>query len=403
MEDPDYPKIYLNRTRFLLNLLNNPDRNMDFVHITGTAGKGSVSNLTQSILMASGQKNVGLFTSPYVTTSIEKIKVDKKFIAPDEFADLVEELKPYIDRAYLESPFGGPSFFEILFCLAIVYFAKKKCKYVVLEVACGGRYDATNVIEKSLVSAITNIDYDHMNALGNTLEKIAWEKIGIVKCKSSFLTTEKRPGLLKMFRTECKKLSTRFQQIKCMSDNSNEALASAIAKQLGISSQIIKLGITEAVQLPARFEILETKPLLIVDGAHNVIKMKNTVQKLKSQKFANLSLVIGISNDKQIDKITKVIAPKAKHIFVTRFQSERRKTADPIILYNLAKRYSNAGSIVEMTLDPKQALMKARTVAGPKDAILVTGSFFLAGELRQLWYPEEWILRRRQSVENILK
>src|SRR3989338_9980293 len=132
--------LYLRRMRYFLNLLGNPDRGMKYVHVTGTAGKGSVANLMQRVLMAEGFR-VGLFTSPFVTTTIEKIKVNDIYISPNEFADLLERVKPVIDKAYAKSPYGGLAYFEVLIAMGFLYFKRQKCDWAILEVGMGGRFD----------------------------------------------------------------------------------------------------------------------------------------------------------------------------------------------------------------------------------------------------------------------
>lgn len=210
--DKHHADRYIKRMRYFLNLIGNPDKGMKLIHIAGTSGKGTVTNMVHEILLASG-KNVGSFTSPFVTTPIEQIKVGDAYISPDEFADIVEYLKPFIDVAYTEGPYGSPSYFEIFFSIALVYFQRKKCDWVVLEVGLGGRYDATNVIERPSVTAITNIDYDHTELLGKTLRKIASDKAGIIKSGSAFFTTEQRPALLKIFSSICDEKRVAFRAL----------------------------------------------------------------------------------------------------------------------------------------------------------------------------------------------
>src|SRR3989338_375395 len=205
--------IYLKRTRYFLNLLGNPDYGIKFIHVTGTSGKGSVCSYLHEVLLASGKK-AGLFTSPFVVTTIEKIKVGNLYISPDEFADLVEEVKPALDRAYAESPHGGPAYFEVILAIGLLYFKRKKCEWAVLEVGMGGKYDATNVIKNPVATIITNIGYDHTETLGKTLTKIAGEKGGIIKPGAKFWTTERRPHLLKIFNNVCRTKGIKFNVIK---------------------------------------------------------------------------------------------------------------------------------------------------------------------------------------------
>lgn len=284
--------VYLKRMRYFLGLIGNPDRGMKYIHITGTSGKGTVTNTVHEILKVSG-KNVGSFTSPFVTTSIEKIKVKDSYIGPDELVDIVEYLKPFIDKAYLEGPYGRPSYFEIFLAIALIYFKQQKCEWVVLEVGCGGRYDATNVIEKPIVTAITMIDYDHTHLLGKTLKKIAHDKAGIIKKGSMFFTAEQRPALIKIFDAICKDNKVKLNQIPQQENyrEYNRALASAITRSVGVSEQDIKKGI-EIARLQCRFEIIQKMPLVILDGAHNRSKIRSTIVNLENLKFKKLHLLL---------------------------------------------------------------------------------------------------------------
>lgn len=389
--------VYLKRMRYFLNLLGNPDKNMKFIHITGTAGKGSVTNMIHEVLMVSG-KNVGSFTSPFVTTSIEKIKVGDKYINPNELANIVESIKPLIDKAYMEGPYGRPSYFEIFLAIALIYFKKQKCEWVVLEVGLGGRYDATNVIEKPTITAITNIDYDHTELLGKTLKQIAYDKVGIIKKGSNFFTTEQRPTLTKMFAEICKEKGASFHQLPKQPtyQESNKILARAISKSIGIKDVAIQNGIKNA-RLQCRFETMQNKPLVILDGAHNRSKIRSAVENIGKIKFNKLYLIVGLAENKDSASILEQIVPLADHIVVTRFQVKDRKCAHPKKLLDRAGRYMKKGTKIEMFLDPQKALAQALKKAKHEDAVLVVGSFFLAGEMRKRWFPESVILKNRAS------
>jgi len=172
-------KFYLERMRYLLQLMGNPQDNLQAFHIAGTKGKGSTSAMIFSILKSAGYK-VGLYTSPHLQSIRERIATHEGFISQEEFVDLIDYAKPYIEEAKKHPIFGSPTFFEVLTALAFLYFSMKKLDYVVIEVGLGGRLDATNVINP-LISIITPIGFDHMHILGDTLEKIAFEKAGIIK------------------------------------------------------------------------------------------------------------------------------------------------------------------------------------------------------------------------------
>lgn len=354
------PTIYIKRMRWFLDLLGNPEKGFKYIHITGTAGKGTVATMVHQALVRGGH-TAGLFTSPFVTTSIEKIQVGDQYIAPDEFADLVDEIKPAIDRALVECPYGGPSYFERFLAIAFLYFKKQNCEWVVLEVGCGGRYDATNVIDPPVISAITNIDYDHTHILGKTLTKIARDKSGIIKKGSRFFTTERRPRLRSIMEDACHAQGADFNFV----NGGNEELV----KAMGFSA--------EPVQLPARFEIMQQKPIVIIDGAHNRAKMRYTAEQLKQLTYRKLHLVIALAANKDRSIIDQI---PADFIYPTRFQNPERTCM-------------NLGGYT----DSQQALDAALAAAESDDLVLVTGSFYLAGELRQQWYPEKFVLEHRAS------
>ena len=389
------PEIYIKRMRHFLDLLGNPEQGFKFIHITGTSGKGSVANAVHSVLVQAGY-NAGLFTSPFVTTSIEKIKVREKLIAPKDLVEIVKNLKPLIDRTYQKGPYGGVSYFEIFTAIAFLYFKKMRCDWVVLEVGLGGRYDSTNIIKNPVITAITNIGYDHTHILGKTLSKIAKDKIGIVKTGSQFFTTEKRPALLKIFKSECAKVGASFNLVPSSKDylETNNNLVQNITGAIGIKESIINQGIKSA-RLPCRFEIIKRNPFIVLDGAHNESKMESTVSNLTKLKYQKLFLILGMAENKDASSILKILIPKANHVFTTRFEIKERKCANPVTLGKIIRTIKKIP--LETYLDPWIALKRARKLATKKDLILVTGSFFLAGELRTKWHSEVETLTHRSS------
>lgn len=390
--------VYLKKMRHFLKRIGNPDKGIKFIHITGTAGKGSVTNMIHEVLNVSGI-NVGSFTSPFVTTSLEKIKVKDLYISPNEFADIVDYLKPHLDKEYQHSPYGRPSYFELFLAIALVYFERKKCEWVVLEAGCGGRYDATNVIENPVITAITNIDYDHMHILGNTLRQIAYDKAGIIKKGCHFFTTEKRKALLKIFSDVCDENKVKLNNVSVSGDYQaqNIALVQTVTQKLDINDECINKGINKA-HLQCRFEIMQQKPLVVLDGAHNRAKIRSTVANLKKLNFRKLYLVIGMADNKDGDSMLEQIVPLADSVQVTRFQIKDRKCTHPKRLLAEVRTYLRKGVSVSLSLDPEVSLDKAIEKAGKSDLVLVTGSFFLVGELRKRWFSEEFILRKRKGL-----
>ncbi len=396
-EDRNQPSLYLERMKYFLKLLKNPHEGFKFVHITGTAGKGTVATMVFEMLQLENKK-VGLFTSPFATTSIEKIKDNDGYIEPDTFADIVEGLKPFLNQAHLTGPYGRPSYFEIFLAIAFIYFKMRKLEYVVLEVGMGGRYDATNIISNPLVTAITNIDYDHTKVLGKTLNKIAYDKAGIIKKGGIFWTSEERRHILDIFRSVCKSNNTTFNHIPKHANyrEYNLALSANIANSLGVSSKHIEEGAVRA-KLPCRFETMQKGPIVVLDGAHNRAKIRSTVSNLKEMLYAKLFLIIGMAHDKDSNSILREVVPRADYMIFTRFQIKDRKCADPVDLERRSVKFKKKSAKTEVLLDPKLALKKAIKMAGKNDLILVTGSFFLAGELRKGWFSEEYVLRNRKS------
>ncbi len=397
MRDKVESSFYLKRMNYFLGLLGHPEKDRKYIHVTGTSGKGTVTTMLHEVLRMSGQC-VGSFTSPFVTTTIEKIRVDDSYISPDEFANIVEQMKPKIDYAYLHGPYGKPSYFEICLAIAFVYFKQKECAWVVLEVGAGGRFDATNVIKRPAVMAITNIDYDHTDLLGKTLRKIAHDKAGIIKRGGTFFTCEQRPQLVKIFRDICDMQSIPFHQIphQVGYQDYNRCLVTAIAKKLKINEAYIEKGIKQT-HLQCRFEIMQTKPLIVLDGAHNRAKIKSTLENLTRLQYRRLHLIIGISDNKDNIAILKQIIPLAHTIVFTRFQIKDRKCALPKVLWKKSKRFIKKDAKIRILLDPMRALSETSKNAKYDDLVLVAGSFFLAGELRKHWVSEEQILQMRRS------
>ena len=394
--------LFLKRFAYFLKLLGNPHKNLKYIHIGGTSGKGSVAAMIQEILTEAGY-TTGLYLSPHPTTTIERIKVDRLLIGPDEFADLMNRIKPKIDLAYQKSPYGRPSYFEILTALAFLYFKEKKCDYAVLEVGLGGKYDATNIIPRAEATVINLIDYDHTHLLGETLTKIAEEKAAIIKPKTAFFTTGlNHYRVLEILKKTCLKNKAKFNvvnppktryqlQLLGQHQQNNAALAAAVCRHLGVAEAKIKSGLAK-VKLSCRTEIIQKNPMIILDGAHNASKMKTTLETIKNLTYQKLYLIIALTKTKNPKTIFKNIQSLAAKVFISRYQSSERKCYPPLELAKKMKLKKPA----EIYLDAKTAFNQARKQAGKNDLILVTGSFYLAGELRQHWRNEESLLEERK-------
>lgn len=408
-----HPEMFLLRMQDLLDRIGNPERGFKYIHITGTAGKGSVSSMVHATLFSKGKK-AGLFTSPFTVSTIEKIQVGSKYIDPNSLADIVDQIKPEIDDAAEMSPYGMPSYFETMLAVALMYFKHQRCEYVVLEVGLGGRYDATNVIKSPLVTAITNISLDHTNVLGSTHEKIAHDKAGIIKKDSHFFTTEHRSDLCKIFKSTCVSIGADFDALPVKGlayEAKNLLLAGTICKQLGLIEEVKQVM---PAFLPARFEIVENKPTVIIDGAHNPSKIGSTIYNLarlkQANKYKNLTAVVAISADKDWQSMLSKLIPIVDELYVTTFSIPGRKCVSPRLLMAYARKHSNIRAYshtgkrarksvrVSLRVDPIQAFNKAKAGLSSRDALIVTGSFYLAGIIRGLYCPEEKILKQRTSA-----
>jgi dihydrofolate synthase/folylpolyglutamate synthase len=374
-------------------------------------------------ILVSDKKKTGLFTSPFVTETIEKYKINNHLISARDFISIVNEIKPAINDCAENSRYGIPSYFEICFAIAMLYFVKNKCQYVVSEVGCGGEFDATNIIKRSKITIITHVDYDHTHILGNTLAKIATTKSKIIKPKTIFLTTEKRSHVRSIFINECKKQNAKYNLVKpnilnpiqksgkFIFDYKNETyklnmsgqhqadnavLAIEAAKKIGIKEASIKKGI-EKTKIPARFEIVRKNPTIVIDVAHNPDKIKTTLDNLGLLNYRKLHVVYASAANKDIEKISKIISPFVDYLYVTKYFVSLRKCADPKLIKKYWSKY-NKKIKTDMLLDPYKALELAQKKSKSKDCILILGSFFLAGELRKNWRSNEKIIRTRKII-----
>ena len=408
------PENHFARAKHLLKLAGNPDHGLKIIHVAGTSGKGSTANYIYNILQKAGFKVGGHF-SPFVSVATEKIQINGRFISAREFVDLVEEIKPIIQKCHetFDPPphrFGEastPSYFECCILMALLYFKKNKCDYVVLEVGLGGRFDATNAVEKTLVSVITSIGFDHMHILGNTLPEIAFEKAGIIRHGGLVVSGVDEPEAQKVIRDICKEKKAKLFRIeKDVADakHTNTITAATVCHLLGIPQTAIEAGLTNAKPLPARFEILQKHPLVVMDGAHNPDKLAYLSQMVETQNFASLHrpkrrhlhLICALTDHKNIRDCYKEIARFADFVYATRPLNAFRKFADPTALAREIRKIKKVET--QTFLDPNAALDAALKAAKPHDVVLITGSFFLCSDLRKRWISEEDQLAARSNL-----
>ena len=409
------PQHFFKRACKLLELAGHPDKAYKIIHVTGTSGKGSTCNFIAQTLTNAGYK-VGAHYSPFVSVPTEKIQINGKLISPQDFIELVEEMKPIVQKCSEE--FDVPSYFECWIVASLLYFKKQQVDWVVLEVGCGGRYDASNAISDSEFQIITGIGLDHTFILGDTVEKIAYEKAGIIRERGRVITAATQDSVLEIITKECAKKNASLE-ILAKQPDPNRAIATHLAQHLGIDDAIIEKSLRQ-IKLPARFEIMQTKPLVILDGAHNQDKIKYFTNKLKifitrldsrSNKLplvdarrANtlpyktnkhkIHLVCALTDNKEPQKVFRAIKDLPDYVYATRFTNPFRKVTKPT---DIKKVFGNKHA--KTFLDPQTALKACLDESSENDVILITGSFFLCSDLRKNWINEAWQLENQTNFK----
>lgn len=399
-------KLGLDNIKRLLMYMGNPQNNLKFIHVAGTNGKGSTCAFINSILFEAGFK-VGLYTSPYLEEFEERMRINNQNIPKDKLIYYVEYIKPIIEKM-VDEGYNHPTEFEIITAIAFKYFCDENVDFVVLEVGLGGRFDATNVIDSSLVSVITTIDYDHMDKLGDTLEKIAFEKAGIIKENGTVVSFYQKDEALKVIEevSRLKNASLTIMDLNDIkiNDFNNEyqvfdyknyknlkigiigkhqvynASLSIMAveklKQYGIniSEDVIRRGLSKA-RWPGRIEVISRSPLIVIDGAHNPQGMAALKEALNLFIYNRLILVIGMLKDKDTDSMLKLIVPEADLVITTKPISDRAYTAEELsqkIAYDDVLHFENIDD----------AINEALKSAGKNDLILFCGSLYMIGHVR---------------------
>mgnify|MGYP002767229317 FL=1 len=392
----------LERISALLNELGNPQEKLEFVHVAGTNGKGTTSTMLSSILCAAGKKT-GLFTSPYVFDFCERIQINNKNIPHDDLSLVVEKVKNACDR--LSAKGTEPTEFEAITAAAMLYFYEQKCDAVVLEVGLGGRYDSTNIIPCPKAAVITSISLDHTKILGDTVEKIAAEKCGIIKNGGTVITTseqnEKALSVIKdtvrvkngrlligevsaaeilsedIFGTEISYngLTVKIPLVGRHQVENTVGVITA-ARALGISDEFIKKGI-ESTVIHARMEIISRSPVIMLDGGHNpecAAALENVLVRFAGDK--SITVLIGMMADKDTKDYLAAILPHCKTAVFTKPSNPRAE--DENVLMREGECFCRD---VVSVKDPKDAYKKAESLVKNGDMLLVCGSFYLLSDI----------------------
>jgi dihydrofolate synthase/folylpolyglutamate synthase len=418
----------LERMQQLLDKLGNPHQALRIVHVAGSKGKGSTSAMIAAILRRAGYR-AGLFTSPHLGRVEERIQVDETPIASSDLTALLNETK--VAEGSLDPPGGAPvTFFEVATALGFLHFARRQVDVAVVEVGLGGRFDSTNVCRPE-VALITSISLDHTDQLGNRLAQIAMEKAGIVKpgrpalsgargseargvieaiCRERAAPLRRidaeiryrhQPGLVTASSVRLPRVDVRTDrrswptlELGLLGDHqaANAALAVAAIEHLHdggfrIEDAAVAAGLA-GVRWPARLEVLGRRPLVVLDCAHNVASARALVETLNAsfrEAHDRRFLVFAASGDKDLPGMFRILAPYFTHFFLTRFGSNPR-SVKPDQLAALVKNVADVPFSVHTTA--AAAWKAARSTARPDDLLCVTGSVYLAGELRPLLLEE---------------
>lgn len=389
-----HPKNDLSYIRRILKQLNNPQDSVKTIHVTGTNGKGSTSYYLSNLLQKAGQKT-GLFVSPYIYEFNERIQLNGKNISNNDLIKIANEIETAIEILKKDDPNFSLVTFEYEVALAFQFFAQENCDYAVIEVGIGGEHDKTNVIIPE-VSVITTIGLDHEKIIGPTLKDIAEEKSGVIKSNKPVVLGNVPQNVLEILLNKAQSensksfLLGRDFQIKIMPDVIeyqdsknlyNFALRPLVeAYDIGVAVQAIQLlqldldrkEIEEAInetRIPGRYDVIQTSPEIIVDGAHNLQAMENLLNLVRKKKKGQIYVLLGMMKDKDLGPVTKLF--KDEKVTLTRID------------YPRAARLEDFPKEAQKEFEYKENFEEAYTSLKNKlqadDMLLVTGSFYLVG------------------------
>ncbi len=434
-------KLGLERTEKILELLGDPHKKLKCIHIAGTNGKGSTTAMVTNILVSAGYK-VGSYISPFIEEFEERMQINNINISKSDLSNILTEVSKAVEKV-VELGYNNPTEFEIITCAGFLYFYKNKVDFAVVEVGLGGRLDSTNVITPAL-SVITSISLDHTQILGDTIDKIAYEKAGIIKegipvvmfpqekqseavierickernCKlikvhkgsSTYLGKEnlQQVAITSLEGTvysnnnvitqklEVKTINNKYvvdlsllgkHQILncCVAINVIEEL---ILQGAAISKENILMGLSN-VKWPARLEVMNIKPLIVIDGAHNIDGIKNLTESIDMYfNYNKIILILGILADKQVEEMIKTLVPKVSRVITVTPHSERAELSQKLKLQ--VEKYTSSCEAIE---NYEEAYKKALSYCGEEDFLLVCGSLYMVGDMRK-------IIRNREYTDN---
>lgn len=409
-------KLGLENITRLTELLGNPQDSYKIIHVAGTNGKGSTSNMIHDVLMASGYKT-GLFISPFLEEFTERIQVNKHHIDKESLAKITSLVKEKIE-VMLEEGYNHPTEFEVVTAIGFKYFQEQNIDFLVLEVGMGGRFDATNVVKNTLVSVITSISYDHMEYLGDTLEKIAFEKAGIIKENSNVIIYPQGENVVKTIQNIVEDKNSNvylvdmnniektrgnltgqwFNYLKKDVFNLHETKmnflgehqlynvltalrALEIIKTSGynITEKSIEEGLFTC-RFAGRFEILRENPVIVLDGGHNINGIEYFSKAVKENfKDNKITLFFGMLKDKNPEEVLPFIIPLCKRVYTLTPNNPRAMKSEDLAAL-IRKHFE-----IEVTpLETYKEILPLLQNADKEDCIAFVGSLYMIGDIRTL-------------------
>lgn len=392
-------KADLNNTYSILNELENPHKKFKSIHIAGTNGKGSTAHMLASIYQEAGYKT-GLYTSPHLRDFRERIRINGEMVSQEFVIQFIEKYKEAFSRI-------KPSFFEMTVGMAFAYFAEEQVDIAIIETGLGGRLDSTNVISPKL-SIITNIGKDHMQFLGNSLKEIAGEKAGIIKTGIPVIIGEHQAETNSVFIEKANSVSTEltFAQDSFSAQWQGDAIeiknngqeyiselafplkgeyqlknictAICASNALGFSPEIIKKGLCNFVKntsFAGRWQILSQSPVVLCDTAHNQEGLVMVMKQLTEMDYKKLHIVLGVVDDKDLDKVLKLFPQNASYYFC---KADIPRGLDANILSEKAHKHGLFGEVYPSV---NNALEQAKEAANSDDLVFVGGSTFTVAEV----------------------
>jgi dihydrofolate synthase/folylpolyglutamate synthase len=402
-------KLGLDNVGHLLKLMGNPQDSLRYIHVAGTNGKGSTSSYMNQMLMAAGYK-VGLYTSPFLEAFNERMQVNSENISNESLAEITTDVKGFIDLM-LADGLNHPTEFEIVTAIAFEYFKREAVDLVVLEVGMGGRLDSTNVIKTPLISVITPVDLDHVEYLGDTIEKVAAEKAGIIKPNGITVIHPQAAGAMTVIETVCQQMQNKLivaptahisvqsvtdagtsfsvdgeaYQIRMLGEHQtrNATVAITAIQTLNgyadfiVSQEAILKGLSEAIW-HGRMEIMKRDPIVLIDGAHNLHGTKGLSKAVKTLfKGKHIVAVVGILGDKDVSGMLSEMVPLCHTVICTEPDNPRKMTADQLEIQ--VKAFG-----VETYTEPDIAMAydKALALATKDSVVILFGSLYMIGAAR---------------------